>query len=63
MTPHPPLARLYVCTANLVLIEHRVTVRFNTPGSNTVRIIGANRGFETNDKTVEWVVERFVIAR
>jgi hypothetical protein len=44
-----------VCTADLITIEHQVVAKFDSVGDYSFRIVGANNGYETNSKTVEWV--------
>jgi hypothetical protein len=52
-----------VCTADLLSIEHRITLRLDTSGTYVIHINGVNRGSETNDATVAWVIQRTVTVR
>jgi hypothetical protein len=52
-----------VCTSDLLRIEHRVTLRLDTRGTYSINIKGVNRGTETNDATVAWVIQRTVTVR
>jgi hypothetical protein len=53
----------HACTDDLLVIEHRVSIPTSSAGTLTIRIEGANRGRDTNSKTVSWAITRTVVVQ
>jgi len=52
-----------VCTADLLLLTHRVMVTFPTVGVATVRIVGEQQGVDGRSARIPDVIERSVVVR
>jgi hypothetical protein len=61
--PYHYLRRSAVCTDDLLFIPHAVQIRFDQPGTATVRVVGTQNRLDFGDPPEPVTIERRVVVR